>query len=720
MKRVVGLSLFLSLAVAPSVHPQTSTKLRGFTAPGSDAERALEAKFQAVPKPDNARQYMQKITATPHHAGSAASRAVAEYILSQEKSWGLDASIESFEALMPYPTERLVEMIAPAHYTLKLAEPALPQDPSSDDPTGLPTFNAYSADGDVTGELVYVNFGTPDDYEQLAKLGVDVKGKITIARYGKSWRGIKPKVAYEHGAIGCIIYSDPHEDGYFPGEVYPGGAYRPEFGAQRGSVMDMPIYPGDPLTPGVAAEPGVARMDRSASPTILKIPVLPISYGDALPLLKSLTGAVAPESWRGSLPITYHVGGGPATVHMKLAFDWQNRPLHDVLVRIPGTEFPDEWIVYGNHHDAWVNGAADPTSGQVSLMETARGFAELLKTGWKPKRTIILASWDGEEWGLLGSTEWAEKHATELTGKAVVYINSDSTATGWLTASGSHSLQGFVNDVMRDLPDPKRPGKTLFQAKLERALNQAKDDEEKTRIRSRRDFPIDALGSGSDYTAFLDYLTVASLNLGFGGEASDGGVYHSKYDSFYWYTHFSDTDFTYNAALSRVMGTAILRLANADILPFEFTSTAKTLGGYVDELEELKKGTKDANERDALDFTPLRASIAKLQKAADAYNAAIAKGRQPKDREQQAELNHLLYTSERLFKYEAGLPKREWFKHLAYAPGFYTGYGVKTLPGIREGIEQKDWAAAKTYIPLVTAAIDKLAAQVDRAANLLR
>jgi N-acetylated-alpha-linked acidic dipeptidase len=407
-------------------------------------------------------------------------------------------------------------------------------------------------------------------------------------------------------------------------------------------------------------------------------------------------------------------------VHIKLAFDWQNRPLHNVIARIPGTEFPDEWIVYGNHHDAWVNGAADPTSGQVSLMETARGFAQLLKTGWRPKRTIILASWDGEEWGLLGSTEWAEKHAADLSSKAVVYINTDGTGKGWLSISGSHSLEAFANEVMRDLPDPKRPGKTLFEAKLDRELSQAKEDADKARIRARRDFPLEALGSGSDYTAFLDYLTVASLNAGFGGEGSDGGVYHSKYDSFYWYTHFSDTDFTYNAALSRTLGTAILRLANADVLPFEFTATSRTLSGYVDEVEKLTKDTKDTKEHPDLDFKPLRAAVAKLQKAADAYGAAYAKGKTPKDREQLAELNHLLYTSERQFKYDAGLPKREWFKHLAYAPGFYTGYGVKTLPGIREGIEQKAWDEPKQYIPIVAAAIEKLAAQVDRAASLLR
>jgi N-acetylated-alpha-linked acidic dipeptidase len=524
-------------------------------------------------------------------------------------------------------------------------------------------------------------------------------------------------VAYEHGAVGCIIYSDPHEDGYFPGDVFPDGPYRPELGAQRGSVMDMPIHPGDPLTPGVAAEPGVARMDRSASPTILKIPVLPISYADALPLLRNLKGPVVPEAWRGALPITYHVGAGPAKVHMKLAFEWLNRPLHNVIVRIDGSEFPDEWIIHGNHHDAWVNGAADPTSGQAAMMETARGLAELLKTGWRPKRTIILAAWDGEEWGLLGSTEWAEKHAQELSTKAVAYLNSDSTSKGWLNVSGSHALQSFANELMRDLDDPKRAGKTLFQAKLDRAVSQAKTDQEKTRLASRRDFPIDALGSGSDYTAFLDHLTVASLSLDFGGEAPDSGVYHSKYDSFYWYTHFSDTDFAYSAALSRTIGTAIMRLASADVLPFEFTATARTLGGYVDEIETLRKETKDAP---ALDLAPLRAAVTKLQKAADAYESAMAKGPSPRDREQLANLNHLLYTTERAFKYEPGLPKREWFKHLAYAPGFYTGYGVKTLPGIREGIEQKAWDEPKKFIPVVADAIQKLAAQVDRATALLR
>ena len=706
---------FALLAGASILQSQSPAPIRGFTPQGSEAQRRIEETFRAVPRPEKNREYMLAIAGEPHHAGSAGSRKVAEYMLAQFKSWGLNATIESFEALMPYPTERRVELVAPERFALALKEPAVSEDPDSGDSGGLPTFNAYSADGDVTADLVYVNYGIPEDYDELAKLGVDVKGKIVIARYGRSWRGIKPKVAYERGAVGCIIYSDPRDDGFFQGDAFPDGPFRPEQGAQRGSVMDMPVHPGDPLSPGRASEPGVARLERSAAATILKIPVLPISYADALPLLRHLKGPVVPESWRGGLPITYHAGPGPAKVHMTLAFDWANRPLHNVIVRIEGSEFPDEWIIHGNHHDAWVNGASDPTSGNVALMETARGLAELLKTGWRPKRTIVLAAWDGEEWGLLGSTEWAEKHAAELSQKAVAYINSDSSSRSWIDISGSHSLQAFANDLMRDVQDPKRPGKTLFQAKLDRAVSQARSSDEKAAIQRRRDFPIAALGSGSDYTAFLDYLAIASLDMGFGGEVS-GGVYHSTYDSLYWYTHFGDPDFAYGAALSRTIGTAILRLAGADILPFEFTATAGTLRGYVDDIEKLSKSTAGAP---AMDLGKLRKAIDGLQKAADGYERALARrGTGTPDRGRLAELNRLLYTSERAFKYDAGLPKREWFKHLAYAPGFYTGYGVKTLPGIREGIEQKAWDEAQKYIPIVAAAVDKLSAQVNRATSL--
>jgi N-acetylated-alpha-linked acidic dipeptidase len=429
--RIVGL-LFLFLLVPPAARSQQAPGIRGFTMAGATAEREREQRFQSVPLPDNLREYMQAIAAEPHHAGSPGSRKVAEYILAKFKSWGLNAAIEQSEALMPFPVERVVELVAPERYTAVLKEPAVAADPDSGDAGQLPTFNAYSADGDVTADLVYVNYGTPEDYEQLNKLNVDVKGKIVLARYGRSWRGIKPKVAWEHGAVGCIIYSDPRDDGFFQGDVYADGAWRPGAGVQRGSVMDMPVHPGDPLTPGSASGAAAKPIARAESKTLLKIPVLPISYDDAIPLLKNLKGQVAPETWRGALPVTYHVGPGPAKVHLKLTFDWQVRPLYNVIVRIAGAEYPDEWIIHGNHHDAWVNGASDPTSGNVALMETARGLAELLKTGWKPRRTIVIASWDGEEWGLLGSTEWAEAHRDELAAKAVAYINSDSTGKGWL------------------------------------------------------------------------------------------------------------------------------------------------------------------------------------------------------------------------------------------------------------------------------------------------
>ncbi len=695
---------------------QQAPGLRGFSAAGEAAQRDLELRFREVPSPDNLREYMRATSEAPHHAGGPGSRKVAEYILAKFKGWGLNASIEQAEALMPFPVERSVELVGPEQFKATLKEPALAADGDSSDEGLLPTFNAYSADGDVTADLVYVNYGIPEDYEHLAKIGIDVKGKIVIARYGRSWRGIKPKVAWEHGAVGCIIYSDPRDDGFFAGDVYPDGSFRPEQGVQRGSVMDMPIHPGDPLTPGWGSEAGGRRLERSEAKTLLKIPVLPISYGDALPLLRNLKGPIAPENWRGALPLTYHVGPGPAQVHLKLSFDWQVRPLYNVIVRIDGSEFPDEWIIQGNHHDAWVNGASDPTSGNVALMETARGFAELLRTGWKPKRTIIFASWDGEEWGLLGSTEWAEKHREELARKAVVYINSDSTGKGWLSMSGSHSLQTFINEVARDIPDPRGSGKSVLEARRAHLMDEVKTDKERETIRARPYIPIDALGSGSDYTVFLDHLQVASLDLGFGGDGS-GGVYHSVYDSFHWYTQFSDGDFKHGAALSRTIGTALLRLADADVLPFEFRGTATTLGEYVDDIQKMP-----AASTQKVDLGPVRAAIARLKSAADDYEKALSKARLDAgfSRVKLAELNRILYSTERAFRHEPGLPKREWFKHLAYAPGFYTGYGVKTLPGIREGLEQEQWDEARSFVPIVAAAISRLAGEVDRASGLVR
>ncbi len=534
----------------------------------SKTQTDWEEKFRAIPQSERLKEYMRLLSAEPHHVGSAADKRNAEWIRDQFNAWGLEATIEEFDVLFPTPKERVVELISPEKYQAKLKEPVIPEDPDSSDENQLPTYNAYSGDGEVTAQLVYVNYGIPADYEQLAKMGVDVKGKIVIARYGVSWRGIKPKVAHEHGAVGCIIYSDPKEDGYYQGDVYPKGAYRNENGVQRGSVMDMPIHPGDPLTPGWGATKNARRLARAEAKTLMKIPVLPISYADALPLLKALGGQVVPEGWRGALPLTYHVGPGPATLRLKVVSDWNIRTIYNVIGRIEGSTYPDEWVIRGNHHDAWVNGADDPVSGMAAVLEEARAFGELRAQGWRPKRTIIFCAWDGEEPGLLGSTEWVEQHAEELKQKAVAYINTDSSGKGWFNASGSHSLEKFVNDVMRSVKEPKGKG-SLWDASRARRIEMARSEEDKRAVRDRADLRIGALGSGSDYTAFLDHLGIASLNVGFGGEGG-GGIYHSIYDSFNWYTKFSDTTFEYGRTLVQAAGTFTMRLADAQVLPFEF------------------------------------------------------------------------------------------------------------------------------------------------------
>ncbi|MBI3579247.1 MAG: M28 family peptidase, partial [Ignavibacteriales bacterium] len=526
-----------------------------------------EGKFRSIPNAENQRQYMQRLSARPHHLGSAYDKDNAEWMLGKFKEWGLDAHIETFEVLFPTPKERAVELVAPTKFTAKLQEPAESVDPTSNQHgEQLPTYNAYSADGDVTAPLVYVNYGIPDDYEQLERLGISVKGAIVIARYGASWRGIKPKLAAEKGAVGCIIYSDPRDDGYYQGDVFPKGPYRNRDGVQRGSVMDMPLYPGDPLTPGIGATEHAKRLELKDVQTFTKIPVLPISYGDAQPLLAALTGPVAPDSWRGALGITYHIGPGPAKVHLKIKSNWDMKKIYDVIVKIPGSTYPDEWIIRGNHHDGWVNGAQDPTSGMVAVMEELRGFAELMKQGWKPKRTIIYGAWDAEEEGLLGSTEWVETHAEELKQKAVVYINSDSNGRGFLSVAGSHTLEKFANNIAKDIEDPEKKITVWKRSQLNRIFN-ARTPEDRTELRQRADLRIGALGSGSDYTAFLDHLGVASMNIGYGGE-DGGGIYHSIYDDFYWYTTVADTDFSYGRMLAQTGGTMVIRLADVDVLPF--------------------------------------------------------------------------------------------------------------------------------------------------------
>lgn len=715
-RSVAPVVLILSLCVvAQDPLAGQASGLRGFTTDAVGPQRALEERFRAVPDPARLREHMKAMSAEPHVAGRPGSKVVADYALAQFTSFGLDAAIEEYEAYMPWPTERRLEMVAPTGRALLIQEPPVPQDPDSLDDDQTPTFNAYSADGEVTGEVVYVNYGMPADYEELDKLGVSVKGKIVLARYGGGWRGIKPKVAYEHGAVGCLIYSDPRDDGFFKGEVYPDGPYRPEFGVQRGSVMDMPVHTGDPLTPGWGSTPGGRKLSHAEAKTILKIPVMPIAWGDALPLLQAMKGPVAPEAWRGALPVTYRLGAGPATVRLKLAHDWRSRPLYNVIVRIPGATLPDEWVIFGNHHDAWVNGADDPISGAVSLMEVGRGLGELLKSGWRPKRTIVLALWDGEEWGLLGSTEWAEAHRDELNGKGVVYINTDGTGKGWLTAGGSHSLQQFITEVARDVNDP-RTGKPVLEEARRKAILELPEAE---RADAEKDpaIRIAPLGSGSDFTPFLQHLTLASLNLGFGGE-SPGGVYHSVYDSFEWYTKYSDGDFAYGRTLAQVTGTAVLRLSEAAVLPFRFSDLSDTLARYVADVQKLHAGKAGAPP---LDFAPLLAAVSALSRSSLAFEKAYAAvpGATAQALQVQQEalkvVNQLVFSSERRLGNDAGLPRRDWFRHQVYAPGFYTGYGVKTLPQIREGLEEGHWDEASQGVTKVAAAISSLSEQVDRA-----
>jgi N-acetylated-alpha-linked acidic dipeptidase len=699
---------------------------------------------------DNLRDWMHRLSARPHHLGSPYDKENAEFIAGLFRSWGYDTSIEEYRVLFPTPKKRRLEMTSPVAYTAKLVEPPVPGDSTSAQSTEqLPTYNAYSIDGDVTGELVYVNYGIPKDYEDLAQRGIDIASKIVLARYGGSWRGIKPKVAAEHGALGCILYSDPHEDGYFQGDVYPQGGFRNEDSAQRGSVEDMPLYPGDPLTPSVGATRDAKRLDRKNAKTLTTIPVLPISYADALPLLRALGGPVAPEAWRGSLPVTYHLGPGPARVHLQLEFDWKLVPAYDVIATMKGAELPDQWVLRGNHHDAWVNGATDPVSGLVALLEEARVVGELARSGWSPKRTLVYAAWDGEEPGLLGSTEWVEAHADELRDKAAVYVNSDSNARGTLEIGGSHTLQAFFNQVGRDVTDPEKNIDVIERARAVRILNGT--PEVSRAAREEADLRIDALGSGSDYSPFLQHLGIAALNMGYGGE-DEYGQYHSIYDSFAHYLRFMDPQFEYGIVLAKTGGRTMLRLANADVLPFSFVPMSEAVGRYLDEVmklaDDLREKTAEKNRRiedgtfvaffdptktwvvpkpedpvPYLEFAPLQNAVAALDRSAHAYDKAwaqrIASGKPLTDPAKQ-KLDELLMKSERALTLPQGLPRRPWYVHDIYAPGFYTGYGVKTLPGVREAIDQKNWAEADEQARVTAGVLQSYAAQIDRATAIVR
>jgi N-acetylated-alpha-linked acidic dipeptidase len=727
-------ALFVCLLLAwMSGRAQTRT-LSGFSETEVLQQLPLESSFDGYLRAANIDSGIRIMSARPHHVGSPGNKAVVDYIYNKFKSWGYEVRIETFYVPFPTPKERLLEMTGPTAFKATLAEKPLKEDGTSGQTAEqLPTYNCWSPDGDVTGQLVFVNYGIPEDYDYLDRLGISVKGKIVIAKYGRSWRGIKPKVAQEHGAIGCLIYSDPKDDGYYDGDVYPKGAFKNETGVQRGSVLDMPIYPGDPLTPGVGATKDAKRLDRSEATTLLKIPVLPISYHDAEPLLRALDGPVAPADWRGALPFTYHIGPGKAQVHLKLAFNWDTKELHDVIAKLPGSELPDEWVIRGNHHDGWVNGASDPLSGQSAMLEEARAVMELVKTGWKPKRTIIYCAWDGEEPGLLGSTEWAEQHGTELQQKCVVYINSDGNGRGYLGVEGSHALEQFMNEVARDVVDPETHLSLAERMHVRELVNAANGGRLKKDMLAKKPFTIGALGSGSDYSPFLQHLGIPCFNLGFGGE-DPGGEYHSIYDSYDNYRRFKDPSFEYGVALAKTAGRMTLRMADATMLPFDFRALYKTINGYagelMTELEQLRETTALTNQLirehafgnatdTALHLTPpaskdevpylnwssLQNSLGMLEKATNRLADTLAKSKLTGGRADA--VNQALYKAEQQLLSSSGLPRRPWYRHTIYAPGFYTGYGVKTLPGIREAIEQRNWKEAQDQIETDAAVLRK-------------
>ncbi|MCZ6674054.1 MAG: M28 family peptidase [Verrucomicrobia bacterium] len=723
----------------------------GFRADEASELKSLEARYDELLSADNLREWMGKMTSRPHHAGSPKARENAEYIAELFRSWGYDTSTETFHVLYPTPKLRELHQLKPHPVKLSLKEEVMGSDSAAEAllQEGLPPFNAYSADGDVVGTVVYANQGLPKDYEVLEQNGIDVKGKIVLVRYGGSWRGIKPKVAHEKGAIGCIIYNDPSADGFSEGAAYPEGAFKHDSAVQRGSVVDLPVRPGDPLTPGYGATLEAERLTVEESETVMKIPVLPISAANGEVLLKTLDGRVAPKSWRGALPLTYRMGGGGGTVvRLKVAFNWDLVPAYNVIAKYQGSDFPDEWVIRGNHHDAWVIGARDPMSGMVTVLEQARAFSKLIKQGWRPKRTLVFCSWDAEEPGLLGSTEWAEHHASLLQEKAVVYINTDGNSRGFLSIGGSHSLERMAAEVAREVLDPQTQISVSDRKRSAILVNGSPEMREL--IKSRKGIPLNALGSGSDYSVFLQHLGIPSFNVAFNGEGF-GGEYHTSFDTFDHFTKFIDPGFEYGIALAKICGRLTLRFADAELLPFQFAAPSKTYSGYAEELEKLLVKQREEIERHNLlvneghlkqaadpkwpfvnpktkenapylNFAPLLNALDRLEAASSSFQQTWKDyfgSIQTTDRQKIAQINKVLYQSEQTLIRTEGLPRRPWFRHQVYAPGYYTGYGVKTFPGIREAIEERKWSEAEEQMQFAADAISAYSSQVEQATILL-
>jgi N-acetylated-alpha-linked acidic dipeptidase len=704
-----------------------SDAIRGFFTEHVGSERAAEQKLLQIPDAANAEANLRQLTAEPHMAGTEASHRVAQWLLAQYQSYGFDAAIESYSVYLPSPKERELELVEPEKQTLATPEQPYEWDKDTYDARAVPAFNAYSASGEATAQVVYVNYGMVDDYRRLDDLGVRVDGKIVIARYGQGFRGIKAQLAEEHKAAALLIYSDPADDGFFAGDPYPRGPWRPASGIQRGSILYTSKYPGDPLTPGVAATADAKRLSPADAKSLPHIPVLPINARDAAVILSHMGGQNVPHGWQGTLPFTYHLGPGEAVVHLKLQMDYQQRNIYDVIARIHG-EDDNSWVLFGNHHDAWVFGAVDPNSGTASMLEAARALGRLARDGWKPKRTIIFCEWDAEEFGLIGSTEWVEAHQAELQQKALTYVNTDVGVAGpEFGASAVPSLKEFVREVTQSVSDPGA-GRSVFDVWKERLAKQAVNPTGVARSEPKATgddpVPLGALGAGSDFCPFLDHAGIPAVDMGFGGPY---GVYHSLYDDFYWMKHFGDPSFAYHAAMGRIIGTMALRLSNADVMPFDYSAYAREISGMVTELQKraTEVGTATAGNNagkgaaPSVDMNPAVDAAAQLTASAQrAQQALNALGSAGMDAGQLAKVNHELAVIEQDFLAAQGLAGRPWYRHQIYAPGSYTGYESVVIPGVREPLDRKDYAGAQAAAAELAESLRRAATQLDAVVKL--
>jgi len=709
---ILFFALFLSASSPTAGGNPAAPALFGFR--DAAAEQSTESRFLAVPDSRLAEEHLRILTKDPHMAGTIEDRATADYVAQKFRSAGLDTQIVEYKVWMNYPAEIRVDMTAPAGIEMHgPTRERVDGDPYQDDPRVVMPFNGMSPSGDAEAEVVYANYGTPEDFEKLEKLKIDVRGKIVLVRYGQNFRGVKVFVAQEHGAAGVIIYSDPADDGWRRGDKYPEGPWRPDTGVQRGSVGYMFEFPGDPTTPGVASVPSLPESQRISpqqSSQMPKIPVTPLSYHDAWPVLQHLGGPDSPREWQGALPFTYHVGPGPAKLRMHLRQDYQFRTLWDVIGRVRGSELPEEWVVAGNHRDAWVYGAVDPNSGTAAMLEAVHGVGDLLKSGWKPKRTLIFASWDGEEEGLMGSTEWVEQHESELA-NAAAYFNMDVAVSGpKFGASAVPSLKQFLRDVTKVVPSPK--GGTVYEAWQKAALADAPSTQSPAEAigdgrrlpvaQVKSDVPVGDLGSGSDYTAFLQHLGIPSSDVSSSGAY---GVYHSAFDDFAWFKKFGDPDFVYVQEMARVFGLEAVRMADADVLPYDYEEYGKETTAYVD---VAHKRAEDKFGEHVLDFGAVNAAARHFEAAGVKI---LAKQKNPP--QDAAKLNQALRGAERAMLSEQGLPHRPWFRHVIYAPGEYTGYAAVVIPGVNEALDKGDSERARQQLAALAAALDRAAKALD-------